>query len=67
MQKHHKPIIGQFLTGLAIATIAGTIITPLGTQTFSPGLAMSGIIAASIFLLIAAVTNRMPSKRPGGE
>lgn len=53
-----KAIISQFLVGLAIATIAGTAIAPLGSQSFNPVLALTGLVLSSALLAIALGSSR---------
>ena len=57
MQKHTKTLVGQFLIGLAVATLAGTIIAPVGAHTFRPDIAVAGAVAAFALLGIGVACN----------
>jgi len=57
MQKNTTSLLSQFLIGLAVATFAGTIIAPLGAQTFSPVLAAAGAISALALVGIALASS----------
>lgn len=57
MQKNTRALVGQFLIGLAVATLTGTIIAPAGSHTFRPDIAVAGAISALVLMGIAVACN----------
>ncbi|KKB82567.1 hypothetical protein VW35_00325 [Devosia soli] len=54
MRKNNRAsIFSQFLVGLAVALIAGTVIGPLGAGTLSPVLSLMGAAGALAIVAIA--------------
>lgn len=49
----HKDIVGQFLAGLAVAIVSGTVLAPAGAGSFNRPLATAGLAAGLVFLALA--------------
>ena len=50
-QREIKRLISQFLNGVALAVISGTIILPMVNGTAQPGPAIVGVVVVGLCLL----------------